>query len=242
MNPENVRVLIGCESSGVVRRAFAARGFDAWSCDLLPSEDRSNRHIVGDIRDVLGESWDMIAVFHPPCTRLCNSGVRWLDGPPKNAPDEATPEERRAWSGLSEQTRREIMWRLLDEGAALFSAVWGADCPHVAVENPVMHKHAKARIASFRPAAQHVQPWWFGEAAFKSTGLYLRGLSNLRPTNRLTPPKPGTEEHKAWSRVHRAPPGADRWKDRSRTFPGIAAAMASQWGDEILQHAERKAA
>lgn len=208
------RVLIGCEQSGVVRRAFAARGFDAWSCDLLPSEDRSNRHIQGDIREVLDDGWDLICVFHPPCTRLCNSGVRWLHTPPPGR-------------------TREEMWAELDEGAALFSDVWNAPCPRVAVENPVMHKYAKERIRNFQPAAQTVQPWWFGDEAFKATGLYLRGLPNLVPTNKLTPPKPGTDDHKRWSQVYRAPPGPDRWKERSRTYQGVADAMADQWGGLI---------
>jgi hypothetical protein len=206
------RILIGCETSGVVRRAFAARGHDVWSCDLLPAEDGSNRHIRGDIRDHLNDGWDMLAVLHPPCTRLCNSGVRWLSTPPPG------------------RTRDE-MWADLDEGAALFSACWNAPIERVAVENPVMHKHARDRIENYQRQAQTVQPWWFGEPAFKATSLYLRGLPPLTPTNRLTPPKPGTEEHKAWSAIHRAPPGPNRWAFRSRTFDGIAAAMADQWSE-----------
>lgn len=212
------RVLIGCETSGMVRRAFARRGFDAWSCDLLPSDDRSNKHMRCDIRDVLHEDWDLIAVFHPPCTRLCNSGVRWLHTPPPG------------------RTKAE-MWAELDEAAELFSAVWNADCPRVAVENPVMHKHAKARIRNFQPASQTVQPWWFGEEAFKATGLYLRGLPDLKPTLRLTPPRKADEpeRHRAWSFIHMATPGEDRWKLRSKTFPGIADAMADQWGKLLPQ-------
>ena len=206
-----MKVLIGCETSGRVRRAFAARGHDAWSVDLLPSEDRSNRHIVGDVRDHLNDGWDLLAVLHPPCTRLCNSGVRWLSGPPPGK--------------TVEQMRRE-----LEEGAALFSDCWNAPIPRVCVENPVMHRHAKALIRNYQPATQTVQPWWFGDPAFKATGLYLRALPPLEPTNRLTPPKPGTPEHKAWSAVHRAPPGPDRWAFRSKTFPGLAEAMAEQWG------------
>lgn len=224
------RVLIGCETSGVVRRAFEARGHETWSCDLLPAEDRTNRHIIGDIRDVLNDGWDLLAVMHPPCTRLCNSGVRWLDGPPKNAPEAARDWERVAWPGLTKAQRSAIMWRLLDEGAALFSDCWNAPITRVAVENPVMHRHAKARIRNFEQAAQTVQPWWFGEPYFKGTGLYLRGLPPLTETNRLIPPKRGTEEHKAWAAIHRASPGPERWAFRSRTFDGIAEAMADQWG------------
>lgn len=204
-------MLIGCETSGVVRRAFAARGHDVWSCDLLPAEDRTNRHIVADIRDVLNDGWDLLAVMHPPCTRLCNSGVRWLHNPPPGK--------------TVEQMRRE-----LEEGAALFSDCWNAPIPRVAVENPVMHKHAKALIRNYEPPAQTIQPWWFGEPAFKATGLYLRGLPPLTPTDRLTPPKAGTPEHKAWSAIHRAPPGPNRWAFRSRTFE----AMADQWGAALL--------
>ena len=101
------RVLIACEYSGVVRNAFLDRGFDAWSCDLLPSEDRSNRHITGDALDILGDGWDMMIVAHPPCTRLCNSGVRWLTKPPTGK-------------------TLDQMWAELDQGAALFSAFWNA--------------------------------------------------------------------------------------------------------------------
>lgn len=213
-----MRVLIGCETSGVVRRAFAALGHDVWSCDLLPSEDGSNRHIVGDVREHLADGWDLLAVLHPPCTRLCNSGVRWLKVPPPNR----TLEE---------------MWRELAEGAALFSACWNAPIHRIAVENPVMHKHAKGLIKNYRPAAQTVQPHWFGDPAFKATGLYLKNLPPLVKTNPLTPPAKGTPEHKAWSAVHRASPGPDRWKFRSRTFDGIAAAMANQWGNAALVEA-----
>lgn len=225
-----LRVLIACEFSGTVRRAFASRGHDAWSCDLLPAEDRSNKHLIGDVRNFLGDGWDLLMVAHPPCTRLCNSGVRWLSEPPTNPPADSTPEQREAWPHLNREERLAIMWLHLDDGAALFSDCWNAPIPRVAVENPVMHPHAKSRIANFQPAAQTVQPWWFGEPAFKATGLYLRGLPNLEPTNKLTPPKPGTPEHREWSFIHLATPGPDRWKIRSRFFAGMADAMADQWG------------
>jgi hypothetical protein len=212
----SLRVLIGCETSGVMRRAFAARGHDAWSCDLLPAEDGSNRHIVGDVRDLLGDGWDLLAVMHPPCTRLCNSGVRWLSAPPPG------------------KTRAQ-MWAELEEGAALFSACWTAPISRVAIENPVMHKHAKALLPADLAKPQIVQPWWFGEPYFKATGFYLRGLPQLCPTNRLTPPRLGTAEHKRWSAVHRASPGPDRWRLRSRTFAGVAEACADQWGGYAME-------
>jgi hypothetical protein len=134
------------------------------------------------------------------------------------------------------------MWAELDAGAELFSACWNAPIEHVAIENPVMHKYAKERILGYEPPAQTVQPWWFGEPQFKATGLYLRKLPPLKPTNKLTPPASGTAEHKAWSKVHRASPGPDRGKERSRFFPGVADAMADQWGEYALEQAERAAA
>ena len=208
-----MKVLVACEFSGTVRRAFRDRGHDAWSCDLLPASDGSSHHIQGDALAVLGDGWDLL-VAHPPCTRLCNSGVRWLSVPPPG------------------RTAEDMQAELRD-GAALFSALWNAPIPRICVENPVMHRHAKALIVNYR-APQIVQPWWFGEPAFKATGLYLRGLPALVPTNKLKPPKRGTPEHKAWSRVHRAAPGPDRWAIRSLTYPGIAEAMAEQWGEDAV--------
>jgi len=208
-----MKVLVACEFSGTVRRAFAAQGHDAWSCDLLRAEDGSNRHIVGDARDYLDDGWDLLMVAHPPCTRLCNSGVRWLAEPPPG------------------KTRQQ-MWADLDDAAALFSTFWNARIERICVENPIMHRHARQRIVDYRRPAQFVQPWWFGHPEFKSTGLYLRGLPPLVPTRRLTPPAPGTAEHKVWSKVHRRSGWTpDRWRDRSRFFSGIAEAMAQQWGD-----------
>jgi len=243
-----LRVLIGCEESGIVRRAFAALGHDAWSCDLIVAADGSNNHLIGDVRDFLHMGWDLLAVFHPPCTRLCNSGVRWLTGrdgaPPRKlpakAPAEATAAEKAGWPDMTFDDRLAVMWRLLDEGAALFSAVWNAPIERVAVENPVMHKYAKRLIANYQPPAQTVQPWWFGDPAFKATSFYLRGLKPLRATNRLTPPRKADhpEEHAAWSLIHRASPGKDRAKLRSRTFPGIADAAALQWGGDATQAKE----
>lgn len=238
--PEETNILIGCETSLVMLDAFLARGFNAFSCDIDPPERPTNRHIRDDIRNVMNDpKWHLLCVMHPPCTRLCNSGVRWLDDPrQKNPPQEATAAEKAAWPCLDMDARRTIMHRLLDEGAALFSACWNAQIPMCAIENPVMHKHAKARIQNYAPPAQTVQPWWFGDPAFKATSFYLAGgLPTLTATNRLTPPRSGTEEHKRWSQVHRASPSSNRRKTRSKTYPGIAAAAAHQWGDRALEHA-----
>lgn len=216
--PRELTVLVGCESSGRVREAFARRGHDAWSCDLLPAEDGSNRHIVGDVREQLRRRWNLVFIAHPPCTRLCNSGVRWLRSPPPGR-------------SLDE------MWDELRAAAAFFSDCWEADAEMVAIENPIMHGHAKALIRRYQPPVQLAQPWWFGDPFFKRCGLHLRRLPPLAATNKLTPPAYGTEEHKAWSRIHRMPGNGDRSRERSRTFPGMAEAMAEQWGGDVYGRA-----
>lgn len=198
----SLRVLVACEFSGTVRDAFLARGHDAWSCDLLPDERGSNRHIRGDARDLLDDGWDLLAVMHPPCQRLCNSGVRWLSEPPPGR----TLDE---------------MWADLDDAADLFSAFWNAPIDRIAIENPVMHGHAKERIVNYAPPAQSIQPWQFGHGETKRTCLWLKGLPCLTPTQIVD----GRE-----ARVHRMSPGPDRWRERSRFYPGIASAMADQWG------------
>lgn len=228
-----MKILIGCECSGIVRDAFLALGHDAWSCDLKPSETPSNRHIQDDLGHVLEmDDWDMLAVMHPPCTRLCNSGVRWYTEPPKNRQpdypedyDKWTREERLAW-----------MWSELDKGAEFFSMCWNADIPMVAVENPVMHRYAKQRIKNYKPFAQSIQPWQFGydengpDNERKRTCFWLRNLPPLQPTGTL-------DGRSARNSVHHASPGADRAAERSRFFPGVAAAMADQWGGFAMAEA-----
>jgi len=201
-----LKVLVACEFSGTVRNAFLDRGYDAWSCDLLPAEDRSNRHITGDARHLLDDGWDLLIVAHPPCTRLCNSGVRWLHVPPPGR----TLDE---------------MWKELDEGAELFAAFWNAPIERICVENPVMHRHAKERIVNYAEPAQSVQPWQFGHGETKRTCFWLKNLPPLVPTNIVDGREP---------RVHHASPSPTRWKVRSRFFPGIAHAMADQWGDYAM--------
>ncbi len=228
-----MKILVGCESSGTVRRAFAALGHDVWSVDLLPAQDRTNRHIIGDVRDYLTGEWDMLAVMHPPCTRLCNSGVRWLSEPPTKLDASIYPlaivMAYRTWSRAE---RLAFMWDELGRGADLFSKCWNAPIEKIALENPVMHGYAKALIENYEPPAQFVQPHWFGHREFKATGLYLKRLPPLVATNKLKPPKSGTKEHTSWSRVHRTSPGPNRWRERSKFFSGIADAMALQWAGE----------
>ena len=206
------RVLIACERSGVVRRAFRALGHDAKSCDLEAADDGNNHHIRGNVLDHLDDGWDLLAVMHPPCTVLCNSGVRWL-----------------YIGGKRANGRDESRWQDLTAAANFYRALRDAtQIPRRAVENPVMHEYAIGLTG--RGRTQFVQPWWFGDPYFKATGLELVNLPELHPSHRLTPPRAGTPEHKAWSAVHRAPPGPDRPRLRSQTYPGIAAAMAAQWG------------
>ena len=211
-------VFVGMETSGMVRRAFQAKGIETYSCDLLPSDDNGEemvyspdglplgRHLVGDVFETLdnlwlNDLWPSLAIFHPPCTRLCNSGVRWLDNPPPGK-------------------TREQMHEELAQGAELFSRCLNINIDRVCVENPVMHKYAKQAIWGYRHPVQSIQPWQFGHGEVKRTCLWLNGLMPLRPTNIVD----GRE-----AKVHRMSPGPDRWKARSKTYPGIAQAMADQW-------------
>lgn len=184
-----MRVLIACEYSGAVRDAFRAFGHDAMSCDLLPTEVEG-LHYQGDVRDVLGDGWDLM-VAHPPCTHLAVSGARWF-------------KDKRA-----EQAEALDFVRLLLE----------APIPRIALENPV--PIISSRI---RKPDQTIQPWMFGHGETKATCLWLKNLPRLVPTNVV-----GGRE----ARVHKMPPGPDRWKERSRTYPGIARAMAMQWGNDL---------
>lgn len=188
-----MRVLVACEFSGVVRRAFAERGHDAWSCDLLPAEDGDVRHFQRNVLDVLwghpdGAQWDL-AIFHPPCTHLAVSGARWF----------------------KEKQQEQA------EALAFVRELLAAPVPRICLENPV--SIISSRI---RKPDQIIQPWQFGHGEVKATCLWLKNLPKLKPTQIV-------EGRRA--RVHREPPSPERWKNRSRTLPGIAEAMAAQWGD-----------
>jgi hypothetical protein len=202
------RVLVGCECSGRVREALRARGIDAWSCDTQPAEDDSLHHIQGDVLTVLHAGWDG-AIFHPECTFLSNSGVQWLFSTEPSMPDVPKGFAR---------------WVKMIEAVEFYRALRNAPIPRRVLENPVMHPYAK-RLIQPGPR-QIVQPWHFGDPFFKATGFELIGVPPLRATHRLTPPASGTDEHKAWSACHREPPGPNRKRNRSRTYPGIAAALA----------------
>ena len=196
-----MRVLVACEFSGIVRDAFIAAGHDAVSCDLLPSE-RPGPHIQGDVLDVLGDGWDLM-IAHPPCIYLSRAGARWWKEPGRMA--------------------------LADSAAAFVFALRDAPIERIAIENPVGQLNQRWRYPD-----QTIQPWQFGDPYTKRTCLWLRGLPPLLST--LI-----TEERKYWidSYPGRRAPGVDyrdirgaarSAQDRSRTFPGIAAAMAEQWG------------
>lgn len=217
---EPKRILVGCETSGIGRHAFARLGHDVWSCDLLPAEDGSNRHFVCDIRDgILLEDWDMLCVMHPPCTRLCRSGRRWMSGPGKWTTPKSLPKGR-----TQEDLRAEF-----EAGVSIFTACWTAPIERVAIENPIMNDLARERMPKDLPQPQIVQPFWFGDPAYKKTGWYVRGLPPLHQTDLLPEPERGTEEWKRWSHVHRMAPGPDRTRLRNRSFPGMMGAAARQW-------------
>ncbi|WP_420023724.1 hypothetical protein ACN9JG_06085 [Cereibacter azotoformans] len=225
---DTLRVLIACETSGIARRAFAALGHDVWSCDLEPAEDGSNRHIRCDVRGgILEWGWDLLAVMHPPCTRLCRSGRQWMSGPGIWTPPKRLPKGRTLADLRAE----------FETGVDVFTTCWRAPIARVAIENPEMNDLARARMPDDLPAPQIVQPFWFGEPAYKKTGWYLRGLPPLAATDRLPEPERGSEEWKRWNAVHRMPPGPDRARLRSRSFPGMMAAAAEQWGGWAAEEA-----
>jgi hypothetical protein len=197
-----------CECSGTIRDALLARGIDAVSIDIKPTR-KLGPHIQGDALEYLHKRWAGV-IAHPVCTYLTNAGAchLYLDGRKENGRD---PQR----------------WADLHKAAAFFNAFKVANAPRIAIENPIPHCHARALIGK---PTQYVQPWWFGDPFFKATGWWLRGLPRLVATNKLTPPKSGTDEHKAWSYLHRLPPSDQRQELRSNTFPGHAAAVADQWG------------
>jgi hypothetical protein len=183
-----LKVLIACEYSGTVRDAFIARGHDAISCDLLPS-DRPGPHYQGDVFDIIGNGYDLM-IAHPPCTHLAVSGARHFAS-------------KRA-DGRQQ------------EAIDFFMRLAQADIHRIAIENPVC-----IMSTVWREPDQYIQPWQFGHGETKKTGLWLKNLPLLMPTNIVE----GRDD-----RIHKMPPSPDRWKLRSKTYEGIAQAMALQWG------------
>lgn len=180
------RVLIACEFSGVVRDAFAEKGHDAWSCDILPTES-PGKHFQRDVLEILDYGWDLM-IAHPPCTHLAVSGARWFKD-----------------KKVEQAKALDFVQQLLN-----------APIEKIALENPI------SIISShIRKPDQIIQPWQFGHGETKATCFWLKNLPKLKPTNIVD----GRE-----NRIHKMPPSSDRWKKRSKTFPGIAKAMAEQWG------------
>lgn len=209
--------LVACECSGTVRDALIAAGIDAVSCDWKPTR-KPGPHIVGDALEQIERRWDGV-IAHPVCKYLTNAGAKHL-----------------YIGGRKENGLYMPRWDDMRKGAAFFNAFKKANTKRLAIENPIPHGHARALIGA---PTQYVQPYWFGDPFFKATGWWLFGLPKLVPTNMLTPPKPGTEEHKAWSMIHRCPPGPEREEIRSNTFPGHARAIAAQWGrGDMVQQME----
>jgi hypothetical protein len=196
-----MRVLVACEFSGRVRQAFRDLGHDAWSCDLLPSEDESAHHVQGDVLGVVADQWD-IGIFHPPCTDLAVSGARHFAAKKADGRQDAALDFVRA---------------LLD-----------APIPRIALENPVSIISSKIRKPD-----QIIQPFMFGHPERKATCLWLKGLPRLLPTHDVEAEMMALPKRER-ERVHYMPPDPDRWKNRSRTFQGIANAMARQWGKYAL--------
>lgn len=187
------KALVACEYSGRVREALRRVGFDAWSCDLLPTE-QPGQHLQQDVLSVLDWGWDLL-IAHPPCTDLATSGARHF--------------------------REKIADGRQDRALDFVRSLLAAPIPYKALENP------KSVISSrIRRADQIVQPWMFGHGETKETHFWLEALPELVPTCIVEGREPV---------VHHMAPGPDRWKNRSRTYQGIADAMADQWGRFVLR-------
>lgn len=210
-----MRVLVACEFSGIVRDAFLSRGHDAWSCDLLPTE-RAGNHLQCDVLSVLSGGWDLM-IAHPPCQFLALSGLHWnnrIDG-------------RKEKTALALEFVRCLL---------------NAPIPRIALENPI-----GAISRHIRKPDQIIQPWQFGHPESKQTALWLNGLPQLLPTNVLTPTRFQTNGRPRWNNQtptgqNHIGPRVERWKDRSRTYSGIADAMAEQWGNptpSVMQRSDK---
>jgi hypothetical protein len=193
-------ILIGCEESGVVRDAFRKLGHNAWSCDIIPCSGDPEFHLQMDIFEAIKlKKWDM-GIFFPPCTYLTISANKWYaDQPPRKS------------GALVGQARRDAR----EQAIKFFMDLYNSDIKFIAMENPV-----GVMSTVFRKPNQVLQPWMFGHGETKATCLWLKNLPNLTPTNVVD----GREQ-----RLHALTPSKDRAMLRSKTFQGIADAMADQW-------------
>jgi hypothetical protein len=206
-------ILIGCESSGIGREAFRRLGYDAYSCDLLPASDGSPYHIQGDIfTAIASRPWEVLIV-HPMCTYLCASGLHWN----KRRPGRAV---------------------LTEQALEFVARLWHCDIDRVCLENPQGCINTRLE---FMPKPQYIQPYQFGEDASKRTGLWKRGLLDLKPTRRIAGRQVfyNGKTVERWSNQtdsgqNRLGPSPDRWQVRSQSYPGILNAMALQWAGDLL--------
>lgn len=214
-----MNVLVACEYSGRVRDAFRKLGHEAVSVDLLDSE-AGPPHVIGDVFETFetlqmnGLKFDLV-IAHPPCTYLCNSGVRWLKPDYRKC---STPFERELEDDRAYQRRKEML-----AAREFFLRLYNLPVPRICIENPIPHRHA-----TLPKYSQIIQPWQFGHGETKATCLWLRGLEPLQPT-KIVAGRVG--------RIHKLSPGENRWKERSRTYEGIARAMAEQWGGKVRKKA-----
>ena len=200
-----MKVLVACEYSGIVREAFALKGHNAWSCDLLPTDQPSDKHIQGDVLEIINNDWNLI-IAHPPCTHLSVSGAA-------------------RWAEKVADGRQQAAIKFVED-------IWNANCPFIAIENPVGALSSRSKLGK---ATQYIQPYEFGHAEQKKTGLWLKGLPKLIPTDVIDVSNLPDNQRQ---RLHYLPPSKDRWKIRSTTFQGIADAMADQWSNinkKVLQ-------
>jgi len=218
-----MKILVACESSGVVREAFRKKGHHAWSCDLLPADDGSKFHLQGNVLDIIGDDaivWDLI-IAHPPCTYLCGSGIHWLKERKKKTEEEQQKERERV-------QKRKIDTEKGKEFFTIFTKLNCAWC----IENPI-----GIMSTQYRKPNQIIQPYNFGHDASKRTCLWLNKLPLLKNTKYVEPRKVEYKDkiRNRWanqtdSGQNALPPSKDRWKLRSKTYEGIAEAMAEQWG------------
>lgn len=208
------RVIVGCECSGRVREALRRRGVDAVSCDTQPAEDGSKHHIRGDVFDAIDSGEWVGAIFHPVCTYLSLSGVQWLTSREPSTPTVLKGRDR---------------WFAMFDAVDFYKRLRDCGIPRIILENPRMHGYAQ-RLLGY-PKRQEVQPHFFGETYLKATGFELINVPELVRTHWMDAPvsTKEPERYRQWAQCHQARPTkdpADRARERSRTYLGIADALA----------------
>lgn len=222
-----MKVLIAYSACPLTRAAFERHGHEVWTCDLLPARDGSRRHLQRDVWDVANDPWDL-GIFHPMCTYLTCSAAWAFNDPDYDRYPGVGYHQRVQPETLTGQARRVAR----DEALANFRRLLALPYPK-AIENPAPSFVSK----SIRPPDQTIQPYEHGDDASKRTGLWLDRLPKLLPTKRVSGRiVNGVERwaNQTDSGQNRLSPGEDRWLERSKTYPGIAAAMGDQWGGFAL--------